>query len=244
MLSFRPFADLGHILRDILFPPCCAACRTWIPSSARDYLCLDCLLSIRHIESPICTVCGQPFHGPQGSDHVCGQCMENLPPFDTARSIFQYQGPVRTLIHRLKYNDNGYALKAVSSLTRDYIPQEYINPDMIVPIPLHFRRTRKRGFNQSLRLARAIFPQIPIAIDLLKRTLNTKPQTDLPRKERLRNMRNAFTVSGRVPEGVKTILLLDDIFTTGATAAACAVALKKAGIKEVHVITMARTVLQ
>ena len=237
------FARLTLVIRDILFPPCCAACQARPFVSAGDRLCHDCLESIRFIEPPVCTVCGQPFHGPQGTDHTCGQCIKNPPSFDTARSLFQYQGSVRTLIHRIKYKDDGYALRAFSSLAMGHVLLDHLKPDMVIPVPLHSKRLRKRGFNQSLRLAGTIFPHIPLGMDILTRTLNTKPQTELSMKERPRNVRNAFETASPLPEGVKTILLLDDVYTTGATVRACAQALKRAGANEVHAFTVARTVI-
>jgi len=237
------FARLTLVIRDILFPPCCAACQARLSAPAGDRLCHDCLESIRLIEPPVCTVCGQPFHGSQGTGHTCGQCIKNPPSFDIARSVFQYQGSVRTLIHRIKYNDDGHALRALSSLAMEHVLLDHLKPDMVIPVPLHSKRLRKRGFNQSLRLAGTIFPHIPLGIDILTRTLNTKPQTELSMKERHRNVRNAFEAASPLPEGVETILLLDDVYTTGATVRACAKALKRAGAKEVHVFTVARTVM-
>jgi ComF family protein len=242
-LQWFPPAKLFLIIRDILFPPCCAACRARLSAPVGDRLCHDCLESIRLIELPVCTVCGRPFHSSQGTGHICGQCIKNPPSFDTARSIFQYQGSVRTLIHRIKYNDDGHALRSLSSLAMEYMLPDHLKPDMVIPVPLHSKRLRKRGFNQSLRLARIIFPHIPLGMDILTRTLNTKPQTELSMKERPGNVRNAFKATSPLPEGVETILLLDDVYTTGATVRACAKALKKAGAKEVHVFTVARTVI-
>lgn len=236
-------AKLFLIIRDILFPPCCAACQARLSVPAGGRLCHDCLESVRLIESPVCTVCGQPFHGPQGTDHICGQCIKDPPPFDTARSVFQYQDPVKTLIHRIKYNDDGYALRSLASLAMEYTFLDHLKPDMVIPVPLHSKRLRKRGFNQSLRLARTIFPHIPLGMDILTRTLNTKPQTELSMKERHRNVRNAFETASPLPDGMETILLVDDVYTTGATVRACAKALKRAGVKEVHVFTVARTVI-
>ncbi len=236
-------AKLFLIIRDILFPPCCAACQARPFVQEGDRLCHDCLESIRPIEPPVCTVCGQPFHGPQGTGHTCGRCIKDPPSFNTARSAFQYHGSVRTLIHRIKYNDDGYALRALASLAMEHVLLDYVKPDMVIPVPLHSKRLRKRGFNQSLRFAGMIFPHIPLGIDVLSRTLNTKPQTELSMKERLRNVKNAFETASPLPEGVETILLLDDVYTTGATVRACAKVLKKAGAKEVHVFTVARTVM-
>ncbi|RPI50966.1 MAG: ComF family protein, partial [Deltaproteobacteria bacterium] len=221
----------------------CAACHARLSVPAEYRLCHDCLESIRFIESPVCNVCGQPFHGPKDTDHTCGQCIKNPPSFDTACSLFQYHGSVRTLIHRIKYNDDGHALRALSSLAMEHVLLDHLKPDMVIPVPLHSKRLRKRGFNQSLRLAGTIFPHIPLGMNILARTLNTKPQTELSMKERHRNVRNAFETASPLPEGVKTILLLDDVYTTGATVRACAKALKRAGARKVHVFTVARTIM-
>lgn len=234
---------LALVIRDILFPPCCAACKVRPFNHSTGRLCHDCLESIRFIESPFCTVCGRPFHGPEGSDHICGQCIKNPPPFDTARSVFQYHGAVRSLIHKIKYNEDGHALRVLSSLAKDFVLFDDLKPDLIIPVPLHRKRLKKRGFNQSLRLAGAIFTNIPLGIDILSRTLNTKPQTELSMKERPGNVRNAFEVTSLLPKGAKTILLVDDVYTTGATVRACAKTLKKAGAREVHVLTVARTMM-
>ncbi|MFO8240087.1 MAG: ComF family protein [Dissulfuribacterales bacterium] len=234
---------LTLVIRDILFPPCCAACKIRPFAHSTDRLCHDCLESLKFIESPVCTLCGQPFHGPQGSDHICGQCIKNPPSFDTARSVFRYHGAARSLIHKIKYNDDGYALRVLSFLVKDFMLFDDLKPDMVIPVPLHPKRLRKRGFNQSLRLARALFTDIHLGIDILSRKLNTKPQTELSMEERPGNVRNAFEIERPLPKGARTILLVDDVYTTGATVRACAKTLKKAGAREVHVFTVARTIM-
>ncbi|NIA08251.1 MAG: ComF family protein [Nitrospiraceae bacterium] len=209
---------------------------------AREYLCNGCRSSTKPIVPPICTVCGRPLSGPQDTSRTCGQCIEDPPPFDSARSIFYYQEPVKALIHRVKYHDEGYSLKALSFLAREHMPPDLVEPDLIIPIPLHLRRLRERGFNQSIRLAEGIFPSIPVARNSLIKVLDTKPQTGLSGKERLKNVKDAFTVIRPIPEGVERVLLLDDVYTTGATVKACAKVLKQAGVKEVHILTVARAI--
>ncbi len=233
-------ADLFIILRDILFPPCCAACQTGLSVPARDYICEECRSSIRPIIAPICTVCGRPLLGPEESSHICGQCIEDPPPFESARALFYYQGAIKALIHRVKYSDDGYALKALLSLSREHMSPDFIEPDLIIAIPLHPRRLRERGFNQSLRIARGIFPHIPVARDLLIKVLDTRPQTGLSREERLKNVRDAFAVVR--PVSVNSVLLLDDVYTTGSTVRSCARALKKAGVKKINILTVARSI--
>ncbi len=228
-------------VRDLLFPPRCAACGKSLQTAQLDGsagLCPDCFQEIMPIGSPMCIRCGRPFVGPAGTDHICGQCIEAPPPYDKARSLFRYQGPVRLLIHRVKYHDDGYALKTLVQLSSRFLPGWTSSVDVILPVPLHPGRLRTRGFNQSVRLASSLFPDICLEPFLLRRVVNTRPQTGLGLKERASNIRGAFTVKGHpVPQ---KILLIDDIYTTGATVSECAKILKRAGVLEVNVLTIAR----
>lgn len=229
------------VLRDLLFPPRCAVCGKGIGIPSKGFLCTDCNGTLAVIESPMCTVCGQPFKGPEGSDHVCGQCLVHPPPFDKARSMFYYRDAARTLIHLIKFRGDGYALKALAAESRKHLSEMLVGIGMVVPVPLYPVRLRTRGFNQCLRLAEAVFPESTISTNLLIRKHDTLPQTGLSLKERQKNVSGAFESSG-VPEDVENILLLDDVYTTGSTVKACSRVLKKAGIKRVQVLTFARTV--
>ncbi len=155
-----------------------------------------------------------------------------------AGSLFDYSGPVRHLIHEIKYRGNGHALRALISLARPLLPEWTREADAIVPVPLHPERLKERGFNQSLRLASALFPGERIEPFLIRRVVNTRAQTGLGLKERAVNVKEAFSAKG--PCTFSRVLLVDDIYTTGATVSACAKAILKAGVSEVYVLTMAR----
>jgi len=229
----------------LLFPPACAACRTHLPQAQAGYmLCPQCLEDIEYIISPHCTVCGIPFVSTTGQDHVCGKCMISPPSFDSARAMFVYSGTVRKLIHRIKFQADGYALRVLCEMCRSQF-QDRMMTTTVVPVPLHRARLRERGFNQAASLAGRLFPSDTISLKLLERTRNTRPQRKLSASQRHVNIRGAFRVteneSGPSVSGMK-ITLFDDILTTGSTVESAAGELRRAGALRVDVITVARAV--
>ena len=172
--------------------------------------------------------------------------MKSPPPWDAARGIFPYEGPVRDLIHNLKFRKKTSALRALSWLSAKKVTiflEEFGPIDMAVPMPVSTRRLRERGFNQCVDLAKRIFG--PVGLDLayaaLKKTRDTPPQTGLSREERARNVRGVFRAD-KVRVSGKRVLLFDDVFTTGATCMEATQCLKGAGAQKVFVLTVARTV--
>lgn len=174
--------------------------------------------------------------------HRCGECILKPPLYERCISLFLFDGPVRELLHKIKYRDDGYALRAMSGLARSYLcaTLQDLKIDVILPVPLHAKRLRERGYNQCIRLAKAIFPDIPISYDGLKRIVHTRPQTSLERQQRLVNLKGAFEACLPVELASKRILLLDDVLTTGATINECVLTLWKAGFRKVTVVTVAR----
>lgn len=238
----RVVKEAAATLRDVIFPPVCAACDAPLSLPATGYLCPECMNAVKPIESPYCSTCGIPFAGPDGSSHACGACIKNPPSFTKARSPFLYKGPIRELLHRIKYKEDGYALKAIQYLSSDFM---HAHPDVFdaaIPVPLHRIRMQERGFNQSIRIAMKFFSRKKVLFDLLERTRNTPSQTGLGSSERIKNVKGAFHVSKKLPQGLNSFLVVDDVLTTGATAIECAKALRKAGAKEVQVFTVARAV--
>ncbi len=235
---------MGSILtlfRDIVFPPLCAVCGVWLGIPSKGNLCQTCLDDIEKIKPPVCPICGRPFE-PSLPTHLCGRCLVKPPPYDTCQSAFVYKGTIRKLIHAVKYVHDGYALKALKALgPYDFLINDHVI-DLIVPVPLHPGRLRSRGSNQALQIARVFFPSLPTGPMLIERTVDTPSQTGLSKKDRKKNVKNAFKIKGPCPDGIKRVLLVDDVFTTGATVEACARALKRGGIKEVHVFTLARVI--
>jgi ComF family protein len=193
------------------------------------------------VTSPLCHCCGLPFVA--GTDHLCGECLGSSFAFDRARSLFYYRRPVSTLLIELKFNGRLDLLEPLAALARQARAGELITiPDIIIPVPLHIKRLRERGFNQSLFLARACLPDHRHAIrtDLLKRNRCTVPQTELNGRARRNNLKKALFVPKPHQIAGKRILVVDDVFTTGATLHECAKTLKQAGAARVEALTMAR----
>ena len=160
-----------------------------------------------------------------------------------ARALVRYQPPITTIISSFKYHGQTTSLKSFRTIQRQLPGLTKLNqPDLIIPVPLHLKRLQKRGFNQALLLARALYPHQHQLIDfkVLERHRYTEPQTGMSGKIRRRNLKNAFRIKDEEIVKGKRVLLIDDVFTTGTTVNECAKVLKKAGAKEVLVLTMAR----
>ncbi len=166
--------------------------------------------------------------------------------FVSARAAVHFGGPAQELIHRLKYGKKGHLSRPLGLLTVHHLGGylDETGVEMIVPVPLHPRRLRERGFNQAILLADFLSRsrRIPISRNNLRRIRWTEPQVNLSPEERMKNVRGAFAV--RRPELFrdKKLLLFDDVYTTGSTVSECAKVLKRAGAGEVHVATVARAV--
>lgn len=228
-------ASLLSPFLDIIFPPRCPFCDT----VCREPACLSCADAIRFISAPLCNICGIPFASDAIKNHTCGECIKNKRHFSWARGILAYNDTAGRAIHRFKYKKDTTFSKALGKIISDYPILEGF--DVIIPVPLHIKRLRERGFNQSLLLARAVGKRhrIPVNPFALKRTRWTELQVNLSGDERRINVKGAFEVHGGI-EG-KRVLLIDDVYTTGATVGECSKVIKKYGAKEVCVLTLART---
>ncbi|MCJ7539353.1 MAG: ComF family protein [Desulfobacterales bacterium] len=216
------------------------------------FICTNCSGTYMAVESPICSTCGVAFESREGEDHHCGECLIAPKRFRTARSAGVYDKVLMAAIHCLKYKGKIQLARPFSVLLFmafcRYWNKENIN--LIAPVPLHKRKFRSRGFNTSFLLVkewalitkalnRAV-PVIPVVGDILVRKRWTESQTGLRRKERLQNIKNAFGVSDSSKVKGKNILLVDDVYTTGATVNECAKVLLRAGAARVDVLTLAR----
>jgi len=226
----------------LLFPPACPCCKG-ITEDHCQPLCRECFTQLKFIETPYCSCCGRVFYG-NGENHLCGVCLQSPWAFDKARSFFIYEKIIAKLIHDLKYSGETTGISALRWLSKQSdLLGDLKTPDLIIPVPLHIKRLRKRGFNQSLVLARNLFPEEKEKIrhDILLRKADTPTQAGLSGSKRRKNLKNAFAVQ-QIPEVTgKTILILDDVFTTGSTANECAKALKAADCKRVEVVTICRS---
>ena len=229
---------------DLCLPRLCAGCRrTWLLSH-EGYWCEDCLAALPWIRSPQCPQCGRPFlKSPDSHDHPCGECLLSLYPFDTARSATIYAGVVRERIHQLKFGAQLHWVPPLVELLAITFESESPHQiELILPVPLHVKRLRQRGFNQAGLLAKALGRRIGLCVhfDTLVRKHWTEPQTRLNRQERLQNVKDAFLVADPAAIEGKSVLLIDDVFTTGTTINECTKTLKRAGAREVHALTVAR----
>ena len=218
------------------------------------FVCHSCMIGIHPVASPICESCGFVFASRAGKDHICEDCIRAPNYFQQARSALIYTDPCAHLVHALKYSGKiqlarplGRILK--SAFNRFWSADEF---DLIVPVPLHRRKLSQRGFNQvelimrqwALLDRKAPEPGAAAAFncDLLVRLLPTRPQTGLGRKERPVNLRNAFGIAGSHNVAGLRMLVVDDVYTTGATANECARVLRRHGAQRVDVLTLARAV--
>ncbi len=218
---------------NFLFPPVCANCK-----KVGTLLCAECRADISWIAGPVCEVCGRPLVNDQAT---CSICAHRPLPLQQVRTAVFFQDPIQSLIHKFKY-ENAFALGQILADLMVQAWPDWSQPiDVIVPIPLHKKRYRDRGYNQSELLARRLSEQLQIPLDThsLQRIRYTQPQVKLSAVERRSNVADAFAVVGDKIIG-KHILLIDDVFTTGATLSAAANVLDAAGASAVSGYCLAR----
>lgn len=232
--ALRPLAD-GVI--SILLAPACAACRRPLATPCLGIVCADCWDAIRPIAPPFCPVCGDPLLSWRTSAERCADCRLKRSHISAGRTVGIYDGPLRSILQAFKYDRRRSLAAPLGRLMRRRGAAVLADADCVVPVPLHWRRRWRRGFNQALDLARHL--DLPVRC-VLRRGRNTRTQTDLPADARLRNVRDAFVVTRRAAISGLRIVLVDDVSTTGATLEACARALVAAGATEVRTLTAAR----
>lgn len=229
---------------DLLLPPLCLACRT--PVADHGALCRTCWPQVAFISSPVCERLGVPMPPGLGHGALSPEAMAEPPDYDRARAAFRFEGHGRTLVHGLKYGDRPELARTLARWMARAGAALIEDADVIVPVPLHWTRLFRRRMNQSAEIAREIAAlsgrsYVP---DLLQRTRATGHQTDRTRAQRKTSMQGAFSVSQHEKSRVHglRVLLIDDVLTTGATANACARALRRAGAVRIDVLTAARVV--
>ena len=234
---------LATRLLDLLLPPRCLGCG--VETGGDGALCAACWSRLRFIAEPCCACCGTPFDMALGEGALCGACARELPPFARARAAFRYDEASRALVLALKHGDKLQLAPALARFMRQAGGRLLQECDAIVPVPLHWTRLFARRYNQAAVLAHALAAPSgpPIRTDWLRRRRATPSQGRSGRAQRRRNVAGAFALKAGVSVADLRILLVDDVLTTGSTAAECARALVKAGARTVDVLTVARTVL-
>ncbi|PID81730.1 amidophosphoribosyltransferase [bacterium DOLZORAL124_64_63] len=240
-----PVKKMAARFLDFIYPAACHLCHR--PLKYGRHLCTACSESLHYIEPPFCSRCGEAFDGAIGGEFVCPNCHELKLHFDFARAALHSDDNGRKMVHDLKYGRQIHLADSLASLAATALDDPrfstYLETGMLVPVPLHWMRQRKRRFNQSEEIARCLakLTRLP-AVNALRRDRNTETQTRFSRKKRLKNLTNAFSAKPRHHPQINGshIILVDDVFTTGSTANECAKTLKSAGAKAVSVLTVLR----
>ena len=227
-----PVTKLKRIALDLLFPQWCIGC-----GREGNYICDNCRQSLSRILPPICPRCGKP----QSDGMLCPACDDENTGIDGIRSPFVFNGVIRQAVHELKYRNLRALAIPMAGLLHDYILENPMPGEVLVPVPLHRKRLRERGYNQSALLAKQLgkLTGMPVIDDCLIRQHHTPPQARTTNiDERRQNVVNAFSCSNGKLQGMK-VILIDDVTTSGTTLNACAETLKKSGITSVWGLVMA-----
>jgi ComF family protein len=238
----RPARAALRLVLDYALPPRCPACGSITADPHR--FCLDCWSSLTFLGDPSCACCGLPFdYDSSGTgEALCGRCLADPPRFDRLRAAVGYGEIARRVALKLKYSGRPGVAETLAALMARHLPQG--GDAILVPVPLHRWRIWKRGYNQSALIAAALSRRsgLEAAPDLLRRVKATPPLRGLGRRERAETLRGAFRVPAEAKPRLqgRHLILIDDVYTSGATAGACAKALKRAGAASVHVLCWAR----
>jgi ComF family protein len=235
---------IGSGLLDVVLPPRCLSCGTIVETAHA--LCAACWPRVRFIAEPFCALCGTPFEFAMPMGNVCGACAAGERPFRRVRAAIVYDEGSRGFILAFKHGDRTEAVRTFAPWMTQAGRELLADSDLVLPVPLHWTRLFRRRYNQAALLALAIgrLAGVEVAPNLLIRRKRTHSLAHSGARERADIVRGAFAVPPRrrcEVEG-KRILLIDDVFTTGSTAAACARALSRSGARAVDVLTLARVV--
>jgi ComF family protein len=228
-------------LLTVVFPSFCVVCRAPLSQPTRGPLCQGCWTRLPRHQDDLCA-CGVPLGA--GVPRPCGRCRRGRTAFEAGASLGPYEASLRTAIHELKYRGRRrLAGRLAEALLAEPAPRAVLSDAVVlVPVPLHPRRRRERGFNQSELIAQALgrLTRLPVAASALVRRQDTPSQSGLSAAERRRNVASAFVVRRRPAIAGRVVVIVDDVLTTGATARACASALRAAGARSVRLLTIAR----
>ncbi len=232
------------VIRDCIYPPFCLLCDSYCSAENEAGICSDCLSQVHYIHSPLCSKCGKPFGHEFDKNHLCGDCQRTKRYFSRARAVGLYNGILRNAVHLFKYQLN-HSLATPLGILMSCLMEEVTGEfhfQAVVPVPLHPKRLRERGFNQSLSLARFVsrFHSIPLDRSNLVRVRWTNTQVGLSEPRRKENVKGAFAVKKECYFQNKHLLLVDDVYTSGSTVDECAKVLLNAGARSVQILTLAR----
>lgn len=234
--------ELWRGLGDVVFPPVCVQCRGVVEGSGFRHLCGKCAGQIEFVQAPSCTTCGSPFYGAVEGERICPHCDGLQPAFGAGCTAVVFKGPARALVIELKYHHGLHVLADIEAIfARSAEVRAHVQGAVLVPVPLHPRKARERGYNQSALLAGVLARLTGGRVEeLLRREIDTESQTAFDRKTRQANLKNAFALApgASLTPGQKYVLV-DDVFTTGSTLNNCARVLRRAGALSLDVVTFA-----
>lgn len=242
--------ELAQKLLEILFPSRCIVCYRTIQKTSDNQsveLCLDCHLQLPKNEN-CCKRCALPLPLEISSEVLCGRCIKELPQFDYCYSPFKYESDIIQIVQQLKFKDKIINSRSIGEMLyrtfNDDILPVHGKPDCLVPVPLHKKRLRQRGYNQSIEIARVLSNklQVNIAHDLVIRSKVSIAQQGLSAKKRQKNIKGVFEV--HETKNYEHVLIIDDVMTTGSTVNELAKTLKKGGVKDAGVLSFARAPLK
>ena len=246
-MTFRPkalWSASANLAGLIFFPSFCRLCSSLCERPGEKIVCDACFGEILPERSSFCICCGR-FFSVTSEPHLCGECLESRPPFAFHRSCAGYRGRMKDLILLFKYRGYrvlGKRLAEFMLAVHGETETLWSGVDLIVPVPLHRRRKRRRGFNQSAVLA-AVLAQakgLPLLRKAIVKVKDTPPQTTLEAQERRASVRGVYRPGNKKALRGKTVLLVDDVYTTGATLRECGTVLIEAGAGEVRALTAAQ----
>ena len=216
-----------------VFPPTCAMCK-----QVGAVICDSCMVTLPRLQLPLCPLCSRTLDKPMA---ICWYCRKRPFPLKRIRAVFKYTSPLTELIYKLKYHNQFALAEPLGQQMAAAWSQQEISPSIVVPVPLHAERLRKRGYNQSMLLAKQLCSEwtLPLSTDALRRVRNTRPQVELDASERVQNVQAAF-VADETAVADQHILLIDDVCTTGSTLTACTNALLAVGAASVSAYCLAR----
>lgn len=238
------FAKFLNQIFNILFPPRCLCCNKIVATIG--VFCSKCWQDIEFINNPNCYICSHPFEYDIGKNALCISCIKDKPTYSKAFVVFKYDNHSNKIIHKLKYSDCTYLAPYLANFM--YRSLNYSKFDFIAPIPVHKRKLLTRMYNQSLLLAKCLskLSSINLIPDLLLKVKNTKPQSSLNKKDRRKNVISAYVFNKEYKKLIngKTILLIDDVITTGATINYCSKLLLNANAKDVQISAIGKTIFK
>lgn len=217
---------------NLIFPVTCILCRSQVLQRRWGAACQACWARLKPLEPPFCVQCGEPVAAIEGR---CGRCRRGDHVFDFARSALLFTESLREIIHHLKYSDRVSLARPLGEILKECLEREDYRGNLVIPVPLHRRRERRRGFNQAELIASRLGRVLTTHV--LVRRKDTPSQTGLSRSERRRNLAGAFETRRKLSGSV---IVVDDVYTTGSTMNEIARTLKRAGAERVEVLTVAR----